>query len=233
MNYSAIFFLATTLSVLATEPGLKVSMLEGNIECLHVSHVAVTLADEISAAQNALAATNQTAGIVLDLRFADGDDLTAGQAVARMLATEKLPLAILVNGATRGEAVTLAAQLRAARAGLIFGGVTAAAKSTGSPLQPDIAVKSDLEAERTFQNNPYAMPGLNETNLLAATNSLLAFVDHTSESELVSKRIKDGDADADAATPRAEPPRAVIRDPALARAVDLLTARAVLRHSRG
>jgi hypothetical protein len=234
MNYCALFFLATTLSALDAEPALKVSRLEGNLECLRVSHVTATLAAEISAAQSALAVTNPAAGTILDLRFADGGDPSAAPAVAGVFKTEKLPLAVLVNGETRGAAVVLAANLRDARAGLIFGSATAAAKAAGSPLQPDIEVKTGLEAEHVFLNNPYAAPGLNAPNSPpAATNSLLAFVDHTSEAELVNKRVKDGDQDGDTTTPRAEPPQPVIRDPALARAVDWLKALAVLNPSRG
>jgi hypothetical protein len=44
--------------------------------------------------------------------------------------------------------------------------------------------------------------------------------------------VKDGDED-DAATPRAEPSQPVIRDPALARAVDLFKALAALHPARG
>ena len=69
--------------------------------------------------------------------------------------------------------------------------------------------------------------------MLSGTNNLLAIVDHTSEAELVRKRIKDGDEGGDLPTPRAEPAQPVIRDPALARAVDLLKALAVLHKPRG
>jgi hypothetical protein len=62
---------------------------------------------------------------------------------------------------------------------------------------------------------------------------LLGFVDHTSEADLVRKRIKDGESDGAIATPRAEPPQPVIRDPALARAVDLVKALAALHPARG
>jgi hypothetical protein len=61
----------------------------------------------------------------------------------------------------------------------------------------------------------------------------MAFVDHTSEAELVRKRIKDGDDEGDVATPRAEPLQPVIRDPALARAADLLKALAALHPAQG
>jgi hypothetical protein len=224
MNHCAILLLATSLSALAAKPALKTSVLEGNLECFRVSRVTATLAEEIGAAQNALVATNPVTGAILDLRFADGGDLAASRAAAGVLMARKLPLAVLVNGETRGEAL----------AGLVFGSAPTAVKATGETLQPDIAVTIGLEAERAFLKNPYAVPGGNLTNLPAAsTNSLLAFVDHTSEAELVSKRVKDGDEDGDLATPRAEPPQPVIRDPALARAVDWLKAVAVLNKTRG
>jgi hypothetical protein len=234
MNHCAILLLATSLSALAAKPALKTSVLEGNLECFRVSRVTATLAEEIGAAQNALVATNPVTGAILDLRFADGGDLAASRAAAGVLMARKLPLAVLVNGETRGEALALAASLRGDRAGLVFGSAPTAVKATGETLQPDIAVTIGLEAERAFLKNPYAVPGGNLTNLPAAsTNSLLAFVDHTSEAELVSKRVKDGDEDGDLATPRAEPPQPVIRDPALARAVDWLKAVAVLNKTRG
>ena len=65
------------------------------------------------------------------------------------------------------------------------------------------------------------------------SNNLLAIVDHTSEAELVRKRVKDGDEGGEITTPRAEPLQPVIADPALARALDLLKALAVLHKSRG
>ena len=89
---------------------------------------AANLADELSAAYCALAGTNKIAGVVLDLRFADGSDDTAAQAAAKLLAAKKIiagPLAVLVNGETRGTAKALAAALRQAGAGLIIGSPTA------------------------------------------------------------------------------------------------------------
>jgi hypothetical protein len=54
----------------------------------------------------------------------------------------------------------------------------------------------------------------------------------TSEAQLVRERSKDGDADDNfAPTLRAAPPQPVIRDPALARAVDLIEGLAVVRES--
>ena len=67
---------------------------------------------------------------------------------------------------------------------------------------------------------------------MSATNEFFPFVDHTSEADLVRKRVKDGDDD-DTATPRLEPSQPVIRDPALARALDLFKALAALHPARG
>jgi hypothetical protein len=56
-------------------------------------------------------------------------------------------------------------------------------------------------------------------------------VDHTSEADLVRAKVKDGSQDEDSKTFRArpEPPRPFIRDPVLARAVDLIEALAIVR----
>jgi len=204
----------------------KSTVLEGNVAYLRAGQVGKNLADEIRAAQSALAVSNKIAGTVLDLRFAGGDDLDSAKATADLLAAEKMPLAILVNGQTSSAAETLASELRASRAGLIFGGMAA-------PVQPDIVVATSPEDERAFMENPYAAPSQIDTNAPAATNSLLPFVDHTSEADLVRAKIKDGDQDESSAPPaRTDAPQPqVIRDPVLARAVDLIKGLAVVRAS--
>jgi hypothetical protein len=200
------------------------SLLENNVAYLRVGEVQTNLADEIQSAQNSLAATNKIAGTVLDLRFAAGDDLAAAKAAADLFAQKKLPLAILVNGETRGAALNLAAALRAARDGLVFGGAAA-------ELQPDIAVAVKTDDEKKFLVNPYAALARNETNASADTNDNLGtFIDHTSEADLVREKIKDGDQDEDSTPVKpAEPQKPYIHDPVLARAVDLIKALAVVR----
>jgi len=215
---------------------VKSAVLEGNVAYLRVGQVGKNLADEIRAAQGALAVSNRIAGTVLDLRFANGDDLNSAKATADLFATKKLPLAILVNGETRGAAETLASELRAARAGLIFRSVAGPAQTnseTTALVQPDIAVAIGAEDERALMVNPYAAPALNGTNTPAATNNLLPFVDHTSEADLVRAKIKDGDEFEPVPVQRAsEPQKPFIRDPVLARAVDLIKGLAVVRASR-
>ena len=220
MKICAILFLASALSVFAAEPAVKTSVLESNILCVRVSRVPENFAEQLRAATP----TNRICGTILDLRFADGTVAAAADYFAR----EKSPLVVLVNSETRGVAATLAAQLRAATSAIVIGSTNALGN-----ISPDIAVSVSADDEKKFQEHPYASPVTNSPAAFSGTNNLFAFVDHTSEAELVSKRIKDGDEPGDSTTPRAEPAQPVIRDPALARAVDLLKALAVLHKSRG
>ena len=220
MKHCAIFFLAVSgflAAGRAAEPEL--SLLDNSVLRVRASQ----LTDNFAAQARAAEPTNHLAGTVLDLRFAD----TAATNAADYFARQKSPLVVLVNSQTRGAAATLAAQLHTAGTAIIIG-------STNPPgkILPDIAVAASLDDEKKFQEDPY-LKAAGPSGAWSATNNLLAFVDHTSEAELVRKRVKDGDEDGEITTPRAEPSQPVIRDPALARAVDLLKALAVLQKSRG
>ena len=208
-------------------PLARAVVLENNVAYLHVGQVANGLADEIQSAQTALAATNKIIGTVLDLRFADGNDLAAVNTTTNWFADGRQPLVILVNSETRGAAAAWATALRMARAGLILGNST--------EIKPDIAVAVKTADEKKFLENPYAAPAAGETNASAATNvNLSTFIDHTSEADLVREKIKDGDQDEDSMPARpAEPQKPYLRDPALARAVDLIKALAMVRQPRG
>ena len=207
---------------------VRSEVLEHDALYLRVAKVGTNLAEEIRSAQSALAATNKIAGTILDLRLADGDDLDSVKATASLFAAKKLPLAILVDDETRGAAATLAEDLREARDGLIFG---------DSPeIKPDITVTVKAADEKNFLENPFGTLAQNETNAAASTNNALylaSFVDHTTEADLVREKIKDGDQDENSAPPRASgPPKPFIRDPVLARAVDLIKGLAIVRQSR-
>jgi hypothetical protein len=262
-------------------PALSKSVvIEGNVAYLRVNRVSASLADELGAAYRALAGTNKIAGAVLDLRFAGGSDDTAAQTAAKLFTAKKLvtgPLAVVVNGETRGTAEVLAAVLHQAGAGLILGSPTtgaatafkefplsngerlrvaaAPAASGGSMIsrvQPDIAVTGAGSDERVWFDNPYQTLATGNTNSSPGTN-FLPYVDHTSEADLVRQRQKDGklikvpmsredlmrekndggDGDEDSAPVRAaEPQKPVIRDPVLARAVDLVKGLAIVHESR-
>jgi len=227
MNRAVILFLALGVSVaqlIAAEPVPNVTVLEGNVLCIRPGHLTEGFPEQFRALQ----LTNKVVGTVLDLRFADGEAKSV-EAAVKMFGTKKAPLAMLVNGQTRGAAAELAGRLRAANAGILIG-------SANLPgiLPTDILVKVAVEDEKRFQDNPFAVTATNELVSLSAKNELLPFVDHMSEAELVRKRIKDGeDSGDDPLTPRVAPAQPVIRDPSLARAVDLLKALAILKPSRG
>ena len=222
---SAVLFLApaSLLAQSATNVVARTAVLDGNVAYLRIGVVGQNLPAEIESAEQKLAATNNIAGTVLDLRFAGGDDMESAKVVEDFLTQEKLPVAILVNDETADAAEKLAADLRAANAGLIFGSST--------ELKPDISVSVNFEAERKFMRNPY---GTISTNQIAgaATNDFLPYIDHTTEADLVREKIKDGDQDADFAPPSATAPQEpFIRDPVLARGVDFIKGLAVLRLS--
>ncbi len=267
----------------------KSAVIESNVAYLRIGRVTANLADELGAAYRALAGTNKIAGVVLDLRFADGSDDMAAQAAAKLFAAKKInagPLAVLVNGETRGAAEALAAALHQAGAGLIIGSPTAGgaaafrefplsngerlrvaaapAASGGSMIsrvQPDIAATITAGDERVFFDNPYQTVATGNTNSSPAGTNFLPYVDHTSEADLVRQRQKDGKTigtseihtrdmdlpgpgsirspngdnagDEDSTPSRAAgPQKPVIRDPILARAVDLIKGLAIIRESR-
>jgi hypothetical protein len=125
-------------------------------------------------------------------------------------------------------------------------------------LQPDIAVTVSADDERAFWENPYASPAPDNINFKVATNNLLPFVDRISEADLVLQKqnegkhtgalhmrdmdlsgagsiykpVNGGDTNENSAPARAaEPQKPVIRDPVLARAVDLIKGLAVVHQS--
>jgi hypothetical protein len=124
----------------------KSAILENDVMYFRAGRVTGNLANELSAAYRTLTATNKAAGIVLDLRFAGGDDYAAAVATADLFVTKKTPvldwgngivesnpskepiagpLVVLMNGGTSGAAETLAAMLRKSGAALIIGSPTA------------------------------------------------------------------------------------------------------------
>jgi hypothetical protein len=219
MKQFALLILATALTASAADPLMKVSVLDNAVLCVRASRVPENVTEQIRAA----APPSHLAGTVLDLRFADD----AATNAADYFIHRKLPLVILVNSQTRGPAIELATQLRASASAIVIG-------STNAPagLAPDLVVAVSADDEKAFQDNPYLKAVSSPYGSIPATN-LIAFVDHTSEADLVRKRVKDGDDDGSVSTPRADPPQPVIRDPALARAMDLLKALAALHPARG
>lgn len=219
--------LSGLFSASAEEEALtKSALIESNVVYLRVGSVVNGLAAEVSTANATLTATDQVIGTILDLRFAGGSATDEAGMMADYYSSRKLPLAVLINAQTSGAAASLARALRKEHAALVFGSPTAG-------LTPDIVVTADLNDQKKFMANPYALLATNDPALLSATNDLLPFVDHLSEADLVREKVKDGDDDEDAEpAARPAPSKPVIRDPVLARAVDLLKGLAVVRASQ-
>jgi len=126
----------------------KIALYDDSYAYVRIARVEGNLAEKLRASYDGLARTNKSKvkGVVLDLRFAAGNDYGAAAAAADCFlnsdqpllewgtgsarATKKTnaiaaPVAILVNSQTAGAAEALAAALREADIGLILGGTTA------------------------------------------------------------------------------------------------------------
>lgn len=257
------------------------AMLDTGVGYLRVRSVALGLADEVAEICQAMAATNELKGLVLDLRFAEGDDYLAAATVANLfLADERdlldwgngmmkstaktnalsWPLTVLVNNETTGSPEALAALLRETGVGLLLGNATRGAAMTTkefplndgqrlriasvpvklpggatiplSGVVPDIKVAVTVAEERAYQNDPFAALAKGVTNASSSVTNPVARRVRTTEADLVRARREGISLDEEQVDRRAsEPEPALIRDPVLARAVDLLKGLAVVRRA--
>lgn len=260
------------------------TVLDAGVAYLRVRTVALGLADEVASLYQALAATNQLKGLVIDLRFAEGDDYLAATTVANLFVAEERelldwgrgmmkstaktnaldgPVAVLVNNETAGAPEALAALLRETGVGLLLGNATRGAAMTTkefplangqrlriastpvklagdliiplSGVTPDIQVAVTVADERAYLSDPFTAitsAATNSTNSVTATNRV-ARRTRTNEADLVRARREGINLADEPAFPREpEPEPILIRDPALARAVDLLKGLAVVRRPR-
>ena len=124
----------------------KSSVFEGEVAYVRVERVGEGLASAVREACTKLGATNKLTGVILDLRYASGEDYASAAATAELFVKKDKPLlnwgngmvrskeksdaisqpvAVLVNRQTAGAAEALAAVLRETGAGLILGSRTA------------------------------------------------------------------------------------------------------------
>ena len=263
---------------------------DGSVAYLRIGRVGTGLAAALQSAYDAQAKTNSPAGLILDLRFADGEDYGAAAAVADLFLTEEkllldwgkgsahstaksealhLPVVVLVNHDTAAAAEALAASLRDIGAALVIGTNTAGramiaedfllrngqtlriartgvklgggAALTADGLRPDIAVAIAPAEERVLWMEPLK-PLPSSTNLVSApnasgTNTAAATTNRTrgeriNEAALVRDRRKMPSFAASAKNTDATVPAPVVRDPALARALDVIKALALVRQWR-
>lgn len=124
----------------------RVTTFDGAFGYVRISEVSSGLAEKLRAAHEQLSSTQKVKGLVLDLRFAGGEDYEAAAAAGDLFvakerplidwgqgmrkATSKtpvlsVPVAALVNSQTAGAAEALAALIRDTGTGIVLGGVTA------------------------------------------------------------------------------------------------------------
>jgi hypothetical protein len=130
----------------------SVQTVEAGIELVRVRNLTTNLAGKLTDWGREWRMTNVFLGMVLDLRFASGEDYAAVAAVGDLFLTESRPLldwglgmvsaraktealdfpvVVLVNGSTSGAPEVLAALLRELGVGLILGSPTRGAVVTG------------------------------------------------------------------------------------------------------
>jgi len=266
---------------------VKTIVLEQDVAYIRLSHVANGLAQEIESAQRKLSETNTLKGLVLDLRFAAGDDFAAAAAAADLFVAKerplidwgagmakskdkpnpiKLPVAVLVNRDTTGAAEALSAILRETGSGLILGTTTAGGAMiareftlkngqklriasvpvklgdgtslSAQGVKPDIEVAVASVQERAYLEDPYASPpGMKPSvGTTAGADAAIRPVrrQRISEADLVRERREGTNFDQEGFTAvrDREPEKPLIRDPVLARAVDLLKGLALVRRVR-
>ncbi len=268
-------------------PTVRSNLFEGDIVYLRIKRVANGLDKEIRDVCQPSGGTNKFKGLVLDLRFAAGDDYLAAASVADLFVKKEetllfwgtkpvqskekkdaitLPVAVLVNRQTAGAPEALAAMLRQTGAGLILGGVTAGkamvakdfplkdgerlriatspivmgdgSSVSSQGLKPDISVEVSAGEERAYFADAFRViprtnvpsSSLSGTNVAATTNRNVRRPIFN-EAELVRERREGVNLDADGIEREAEPDKPVVRDPVLARALDLLKGLAVVRRS--
>ena len=168
------------------------------------------------------------------------------------------PLVVLVNRETTAAAETLAAILRKSNAAMIIGGATPGQAGvfmeyplkngqrlrlasgmvrlgdgtalTGAGLKPDVSVEVKSDDERAYIADPFT----NLAPTVATKNGTAAAPRHRmTEAELVRRQREGGNTDEDEfAGPGGDKGRPIMRDPALARAVDILKGIVLLKAAR-
>jgi hypothetical protein len=248
----------------------RAAVYEETVGYLQLNGVGPGLPEELSTAWAALQSTNRLDALIVDLRFAQGQDYSAAAKAADLFVRgdkpllawddtiirstgrtgDFLPVAVLVNGETKGAAEAMAAALRESGSGLVLGSrtpgqaymyrefglngrvlrIAAAPVETGKGqslkdgIRPDIEARVPIAQERTLHADPYA--------LLPGNGSERSTRPRLTEAELVRRRRGESDAsfftepEAEARAAAVEPPQ--LRDPVLLQALDVLKGIAIV-----
>jgi hypothetical protein len=258
---------------------LKTRVYDGEIAYLRVGRIGPEFAEDVKSSYEAVLKTNRVDGMVIDLRYAKGDDYAAAAQTADLFLREekplldwgagvrkstakdqsiRVPVAILVNEQTAAAAEALAAMMRQTGTALLLGSKTSGqaviskefkllsggslaiavapvkfGDGTSLPiqgLQPDILVNVPAEAQSVWYADPFAILSAAGTRL---TGTNVARRSRFGEAELVRGR-RDGFG-SELEPPISgglEPEKPVLRDPVLARALDVLKGLALVRPGR-
>jgi len=182
------------------------------------------------------------------------NDKTRGAAETLAAALRAKDAGLIIGNRTAGEAMTFKEFVLKDGERLLIASTPAKIDGKAIPadgLKPDIAVAVNAVDERSFWENPYTTLATGTNLVGTSASNFLPLVDRTSEADLVRlqqqslKRLEspngavlarpadendDGDKSVSARTAR--PPRLVLRDPVLVRAVDLVKGLSVMRGSR-
>jgi len=130
----------------AISPVIRSNLFDGDIAYVRIGRVDSNLAQDVRAACDANKGTNGPKGVVLDLRYAGGDDYAAAAATVDLFVKKEQPLlnwgngvvrskakndaiavpvAVLINHDTKAAAEALAAAIRQTGTGLLLGSKTA------------------------------------------------------------------------------------------------------------
>ena len=270
--------------ITGTELLSKTNLFDDTYAYLRVARVEPGLAELLRSSYEKVGADKRLKGLVLDLRFARGQDYATAVKVAdRFVDTEKpqltlagaqlrsttktdawtIPVVVLMNRQTSGAAEALAALLRYDHVGLLLGtatagearlfkefvlgdgqrlriatGVVGLGESETLPAKgvlPDIPVEVSLAEERAYLADAYREPlrGAGFESGSTGTNALPRR--RLNEAELVRRQREGLNPDDDSSASKArvnELAKPVVRDPALARALDLLKGLAVVNGNR-
>ncbi len=251
----------------ATNLVLRSEFLDGAWGYLRIGNVAPGLASQLDSATEALRATNQVRGWILDLRYAGGEDYrAAAEVVERFVADERVllgwngtalksaartnaitvPTAVIIHGQTRGAGEALAAALREFGPALLVGRNTAgqAAAVVSYPLGEGRDLQIANATLFVGESHPLTNSVVPDVNVSIAPENERAFYDGSTppitpadtasrarprinEATLI-RRQRESSPNAPAEVPpaaaAAEPEIPAVRDPDLARAIDLLKA---------
>jgi carboxyl-terminal processing protease len=272
------------------EPAVTSSLFDRAYGYLRLTRLDQSAASEFVSLFERLSSSNRIKGLVIDLRFAGGQDYAAAVAIADLFfaheqplidwgqgwrsSTPKtntfvVPLAVLVNGKTSGAAEALAGILRYGEAALLLGTNTAGQASMAKEftlkdgqrlrvavapvkvingeelpftgIKPDIHVDVSPDDEVAWYADAYklssraprlATTATNEVNLAGTNRPARRRMNEAELIRMSREGILPDVEPTNIATRVPEPAVPVVRDAALARALDLLKGLAVVQQFR-